>query len=39
MVLNAFKSRIFQVSKESQKGEGINEMLKILTQIKCLKDH
>ena len=37
MVLNAFKSRIFQVSKESQKGEGINEMLKILTPNQMLK--
>ena len=27
MVLNAFKNRIFQVSKESQEGEGANEML------------
>ena len=34
MVINAFKSRIFQVSKEpqeSQEGTGANEMLKILT--------
>ena len=30
-VRTAFKSGIFQVSKESQKGEGTNEMLKILT--------
>ena len=37
MVLNAFKSRIFQVSKESQKGEGANEMLKILTPNQMLK--
>ena len=33
MVLNAFKSRIFQVSKESQEGEG----LKILTPNQMLK--
>ena len=31
MVLTAFKSGIFQVSKESQEGKGANEMLKILT--------
>ena len=31
MVLKAFHSGMFQVSKESQKGEGANEMLKILT--------
>ena len=34
MVINAFKSRILQVSKEpqeSQEGTGANEMLKILT--------
>ena len=31
MVLKAFQSGMFQVSKESQKGEGANEMLKILT--------
>ena len=37
MVLNAFKSGIFQVSKESQKGEGVNEMLKILTPNQMLK--
>ena len=37
MVLNAFKSGIFQVSKESQKGEGANEMLKILTPNQMLK--
>ena len=37
MVLNAFKSGIFQVSKESQKGEGANEMLKILTSNQMLK--
>ena len=29
MVLNAFKSGIFQVSKESQKGEGANEMSRV----------
>ena len=34
MVLNAFKSRIFQVS---QKGEGANEMLKMLTLNQMLK--
>ena len=33
MVLTAFKSRIFQVSKESQEGEG----LKILTPNQMLK--
>ena len=37
MVLNAFKSGIFQVSKESQNGEGANEMLKILTPNQMLK--
>ena len=37
MVLTAFKSGIFQVSKESQKGEGANEMLKILTPNQMLK--
>ena len=43
MVLTAFKSGIFQVSKESQKGEGANaseganEMLKILTRNQMLK--
>ena len=37
MVLNAFKSGIFQVSKESQKGEGANEMLKMLTPNQMLK--
>ena len=34
MVLNAFKSGIFQVS---QKGEGANEMLKMLTLNQMLK--
>ena len=43
MVLTAFKSGIFQVSKESQKGEGpnaskgANEMLKVLTPNQMLK--
>ena len=45
MVLTAFKSRIFQVSKESQEGKGANEMsrvnaserLKILTPNQMLK--
>ena len=39
-VLTAFKSGIFQVFKESQKGEGVNEMsklLKILTPNQMLK--
>ena len=37
VVLKAFQSGIFQVSKESQKGEGANEMLKILTPNQMLK--
>ena len=39
MVLTAFKSGIFQVSKESQKGEGVNkgERIKILTPNQMLK--
>ena len=37
MVLTAFKSGIFQMSKESQEGEGANEMLKILTPNQMLK--
>ena len=37
MVINAFKSGIFQVSKESQEGEGANKMLKILTPNQMLK--
>ena len=40
MVINAFKSGIFQVSKElkeSQEGTGANEMLKILTPNQLLK--
>ena len=37
MVLTTFKSGIFQVSKESQEGEGANEMLKILTPNQMLK--
>ena len=37
MVLTAFKSGIFQVSKESQEGKGMNERLKILTPNQMLK--
>ena len=37
MVLTAFKSGIFQVSKESQEETGANEMLKILTPNQMLK--
>ena len=37
MVLKAFQSGLFQVSKESQKDEGANEMLKILTPTQMLK--
>ena len=40
MVINAFKSEIFQASKESQEsqeGEGANKMLKILTPNQMLK--
>ena len=37
VVLKAFQSGIFQASKESQKGEGANEMLKILTPNQMLK--
>ena len=39
MVLTAFKSGIFQVSKESQEGEGVNEseQIKILTPNQMLK--
>ena len=37
MVINAFKSGIFQVSKESQECEGANKMLKILTPNQMLK--
>ena len=37
MVLKAFQSGIFQVSKESQEGEGANKMLKILTPSQMLK--
>ena len=29
MILTAFKSGIFQVSKESQEGEGANEMSRV----------
>ena len=36
-VLKAFQSGIFQVSKESQEGEGANKMLKILTPNQMLK--
>ena len=37
MVINAFKSGIFQVSKELQEGTGANKMLKILTPNQMLK--
>ena len=37
IVLTAFKRAIFQVSKESQEGEGANNMLKILTPNQMLK--
>ena len=37
MVLKAFQSGIFQMSKESQEGEGANKMLKILTPNQMLK--
>ena len=37
MALTEFKSGIFQVSKESQEGEGANKMLKILTPNQMLK--
>ena len=37
MVINAFKSGIFQVSKESQEGQGANKMLKILPPNQMLK--
>ena len=40
MVINAFRSGIFLVSKEpqeSQEGEGVNKMLKILTPNQILK--
>ena len=37
MMLTAFKSEIFQVSKESKKSAGANEMLKILTPNHMLK--
>ena len=37
MVINAFKSGIFQLSKEEQEGTGVNEMLKILTPNQMLK--
>ena len=37
MVIDAFKSGIFQVSKESPEGEGANKVLKILTPNQILK--
>ena len=37
MVLTECKTGIFQVSKELQKGEGANEMLKILTPNQMIK--
>ena len=37
MVINAFKSGMFQASKESQEGEGANKMLKILTPNQMIK--
>ena len=37
MVLKAFQSGIFQVSKESQEGEGANKMLKILIPNQMVK--
>ena len=37
MVLNAFKSGIFQVPKESQEGKGVNERIKILTPNQMVK--
>ena len=37
ILINAFKSGIFQVSKEEQEGTGANEMLKILTPNQMLK--
>ena len=37
MVLTAFKSEIFHKPEESQKGEGVNEQLKILTPNQMLK--
>ena len=37
MVINAFKSGIFQVSKKSQEGEGANKTLRILTPNQTLK--
>ena len=37
IAINAFKSGIFQVSKEEQEGTGVNEMLKILTPNQMLK--
>ena len=37
MVLKAFQSGIFQISKELQEGQGANKMLKILTPNQMLK--
>ena len=37
MLSNAFKSGIFQISKEEQEGTGVNDMLKILTPNQMLK--
>ena len=37
MLSNAFKSEIFQISKEEQEGTGVNDMLKILTPNQMLK--
>ena len=37
MVINAFKSGIFQVCKKSKEGEGANKLLKILTPNQMLK--
>ena len=37
MVLTAFKSGIFHKPEESQKGEGVNEQLKVLTPNQMLK--
>ena len=37
MVLTAFKSGIFHKPEESQKGEGVNKQLKILTPNQMLK--
>ena len=37
MLSNAFKSGIFQISKEEQEGAGVNDMLKISTPNQMLK--